>query len=276
MKYIELEFMLKECDPYADILIAKLTEINFDSYIEFDNGIKAYVKKQFFDQDLIEEVVDEMSSLTSISFEVSELKEQNWNIKWEKSFEPVNINEICVVRADFHSPCNVKYEIIINPKMSFGTAHHATTFLMMNYMFSLDFINRSVLDIGSGTGILSILASKLKARFITAIDIDIWAYNNGLENAALNKIQNITFFNCEVNKIDQKEFDFLLVNINRNVILKDINLYFALLRNGGNLLLSGFLEEDISLILAKSEKKGLRLVCSKKRNKWQMLHFIKE
>ena len=112
MKYIELEFILKECDLYLDILIAKLTEINFDSYIELDNGVKAYVKKQFFNQDLIEEVIAEMSLLTSISFEVSEFKEQNWNMKWEKSFEPVYINETCVVRADFHSPCNVKYEII--------------------------------------------------------------------------------------------------------------------------------------------------------------------
>lgn len=274
MEYTEVDIRLHEVNPFSDILVAKLNEVEFESYIEDANGVKAYVQTSLFNEDIVKEIITEVEELTQLSYSITKIKQENWNQKWENNSQPIHINNQCVIRADFHGSFpSKKYDLIITPKMSFGTGHHETTKLMIDEMFRIDFKNKSVLDMGSGTGVLSILASKLGAKTLFAIDIDKWAFQNAIENAKLNNISNIEFIHGPGNKIENKYFDIILVNINRNIILNDIDNYVNSMKKNAKLLLSGFLEEDISLILDKSEPLGLRLVCSKNKNKWQMLHF---
>ena len=278
MEYTELDIRLKETYPYAEILVAQLNEIDFESYAENANGVKAYVQTHLLNKTAVHKIITEIKKRTELSFNISKVKEENWNKKWEMHFQPVHINERCVVRAHFHDVFPEKeYDIMITPKMSFGTGHHETTALVMNEMFEMDFNNKSVLDIGSGTGILAILASKFGARSVLAVDIHEWAYKNGIENALLNDISNIDFIHGKVDKIQGFNYDIVLANINRNLILQDIKHYVTALNdNNSEILLSGFLKKDIPLILDKSEQLGLQLVCSKNKNKWQMLHLKRD
>jgi len=170
MNYIQVDISLSEKQHFADIITAKLNEIDFESYQETDKGLMAYIQKKLFNEKALYEAFSILDKKVKFDFKIQEIKQQNWNANWESSFEPVDINNNCVIRADFHNSTDVDYEIIITPKMSFGTGHHATTFLMMNDMFTLDFRGKSVLDIGSGTGVLSILASMLGAKNIVGID----------------------------------------------------------------------------------------------------------
>lgn len=276
MKYTELDVTFKEFIPFADILVAQLNEINFEAYMQDDNSLKAYIQTDLLDKDSLLSIINDVKKETDISFAISAVENQNWNKEWESSFSPVYINEKCVVRADFHSvPSLVKHEIIINPKMSFGTGHHETTALIMNQMFDISFNNKNVIDVGYGTGILSILASKLGALDVLGVDVDQWAFENAHENAQLNKVSNIKFLKGKVEDISNNNFDVLLANINRNVILKDIQKYFNLVQDKADILLSGFLRQDIELILQEIEKFDFQLVCSKHKNKWEMIHLRK-
>jgi len=276
MEYTEVNIKLKKHNPFADILVARLNEIGFESYAEYHNGIKAYIQTQFLNKTSVKEVVSDISVLTDLSCTIRKVKQENWNVKWESNFQPVHINKKCVIRAHFHKSFpDVEFEIIITPKMSFGTGHHETTALIMNEMFKLDFQGRSVLDIGSGTGILAILASKIGAVNLIGIDSDQWAFKNSLENSNLNNIKNIKFIHGDVDKIQNMTFDIILVNINRNVILKDIEKYVDAMDDAASILLSGFLSKDTPLILEKTEQLGLQLVVLKNNKKWQMLHLKK-
>ncbi len=276
MEYTELDIRLDTIDPFADILVAKLNDIDFESYAEDESGVKAYVQTHLLDEEAVVAIIAEVAELTSLSYTITKVEQENWNTKWESNFEPVQINDNCVIRAHFHAAFpEVQYEIIITPKMSFGTGHHETTSLVMNEMFSINFKDKKVLDMGSGTGVLAILAAKLGAKSLLGIDIDEWAYENAVENAKLNKVSNITFVQGEVDKIGSEQFDIVLANINRNIILQDIEHYVRAMQGTSELLLSGFLKEDIPLILEKSEQLGLVLVSSKNKNKWQMLHLKK-
>ena len=211
-----------------------------------------------------------------ISYNTSEIKQKNWNKIWEENFEPVFINKECVIRAHFHDSFpDYNHDIIITPKMSFGTGHHKTTELMINSMFNLDFNNKNVLDVGTGTGILSILSSRLGAKSIIAIDIDDFAYDNAKENALLNKVVNIKFLKGTIYNINKMIFDILLVNINRNVILNDLLEYSNLMNKGSEILLSGFLDKDRSIILDNIKELDFKEVNSKKNNQWQILHLSK-
>ena len=186
----------------------------------------------------------------------------------------MHINDRCIVRADFHNSFPDKeYDLIVNPKMSFGTGHHATTFLMLNKMFDLNFKYKNVLDVGSGTGILSILASKLEAKQVVGIDNDRWSFDNSNDNAVLNNVTNIQFINGTIKDLENKKFDIILVNINRETIIKDISYYSLFMNPGSDILLSGFLEEDTQLILNKSEQLSLELVSSENKKEWQILHL---
>ena len=210
------------------------------------------------------------------SFSISELENKNWNARWEDSFDPVHVTDNCVVRADFHTSFpEKKYDIIITPKMSFGTGHHATTSLMMRQMSQLDFSSKFVLDVGSGTGVLSILASKKQAKHIIAVDIDEWAYKNSQENILLNSVSNIELIQGDISAIKDKVFDILLVNINRNIILSQISTYYNLMKSYADILLSGFFVDDMNLILNKTEQIGFELICSENKNEWQLLHLRK-
>jgi len=276
MEYSEIDIRLNKLEPYAEILIAKLDEINFESYSEDEYGVKGYVQTQKLDLDALEEIISTVAEHTPVSYKVKKLKQQNWNTRWESSYSPVFINDDCVIRAHFHKSFpKIKYDLIITPKMSFGTGHHQTTLLMMNEMFNLDFNDKSVLDIGTGTGVLAILASKLGATSLLAIDIEEWAFNNSKENSKLNKVSNIDFIHGDARNIKNTKFDFILANINRNVILGDVAIYVNCIKDNGEILLSGFLKQDITLILEKTKELNLELVDLKNIDKWQMLRLKK-
>ena len=275
MNYIEIDISLSEKSPFTDIITAKLNEIEFESYQETEYGLQAYIQQKLFNEDLLNNAFSILKNKVDFSFKITEIKQQNWNLKWESSFQPVIINEKCIVRAGFHQPIDIEFEIIITPKMSFGTGYHATTFLMMNSMFNLDLINKTILDIGSGTGVLSILSEKLGARNILGIDIDNWAFENAKENKILNNCNRISFKIGDVSNIENKRFDVILANINRNIILKEIDTYSALLNYGGHMLLSGFYTDDESLILSKAERLNLNFQMRKQKDNWLLLHLQK-
>jgi ribosomal protein L11 methyltransferase len=276
MEYTEVDIRLKSVNPFADIIVARLNEIDFESYAEDENGIKAYVQTLLLNENAVKEIISEVAELCELTFSISKVKQENWNKQWESNFEPVFINDKCVIRAHFHQPIpDVDFEIIITPKMSFGTGHHETTSLVMNEMFSLDFNNKSVLDMGCGTGVLAILASKLGANSLVGIDFDEWAVENAEENSVLNSIDNIDYIHGDADAIGDATFDIIVANINRNIILQDIEKYVGAMNEKSEIIFSGFLKEDIPLILEKSEQLGLDLVVSKNKNKWQMLHLKK-
>jgi len=276
MEYTEIDIKLKPVVPFADILVARLNEIEFESYCEDEAGLKAYVQTHLLDENAANKILNEVAKLCELSSTTTKVKQENWNKKWENNFDPVYINEKCVIRAHFHDAFpNIEYEIIITPKMSFGTGHHETTYLVMNEMFGIDFKDKSVLDMGSGTGVLAILAAKLGANSLIGIDFDEWACENAVENSEINAISTISFINGNADAIADSTFDIILANINRNIILQDIATYVKAMNINSEIIFSGFLKEDIPLILEKSEQLGLKLVVSKNKNKWQMLHLKK-
>tara|TARA_B110000908_G_scaffold9337_1_gene11405 strand:- start:1877 stop:2701 length:825 start_codon:yes stop_codon:yes gene_type:complete len=272
MKYIELSFSFSQNTDFADIVVAKLNEIEFESYVETQDGVDAYIQESLFNQEKLNEVIEDLQSLFQFEYTIKEIKQENWNQQWEENFNPVEINKDCFIRAHFHDKIDCKYEIIITPKMSFGTGHHETTFLMMNEMFHIDFNNKKVLDMGCGTGILAILSKMLGSSITQAIDIDEWSYENSVENATLNNTEDINFSLGDVTAI-KGTFDVVLANINRNIILEDISKYIDSLNENSDLLLSGFLSEDVIIIRDKVESLGLSFVSHKNKNKWNLLHF---
>tara|TARA_B100001741_G_scaffold306446_1_gene299920 strand:- start:742 stop:1566 length:825 start_codon:yes stop_codon:yes gene_type:complete len=272
MKYIELSFFLLDRDYLSDIIVAKLNEIEFESYVETEDGVNAYIQEQFYNKEKLNLVLSELQNLFSFDYSIKDIKQENWNSKWEESFEPVEINEQCIIRAQFHKKVDCEYEIIITPKMSFGTGHHETTFLMMNEMFSLNFKGKSVLDMGCGTGVLAILSKMLGSETTLGIDIDEWSYYNSKENAKLNNVESIEFLLGDVISITGT-FDIVLANINRNIILSDIDKYIDAMNKKSDILLSGFLLSDVEIIREKAESLGLSFHSHKNKNKWNLLHF---
>ena len=210
-----------------------------------------------------------------ISFEFYNVKKQNWNIKWESNFEPIYVDETCCVRAPFHKKSNYKYDLVIEPKMSFGTGHHETTSMMISYLLEDDFVNCSVCDVGCGTGILAILAEKKGASSLDAIDIDNWCYLNSLENIKRNNSKKIKIFEGEISLLRNNNYDKIFANINLNVLLKDISIYSKLLNSGGILYLSGFYKKDTNKLLKEANKFSMKLVGSKESNNWTCIKLIK-
>ena len=277
MQYIEIDIRLEDVVPFSEIIIAKLDLLNFETFYEYEEGVKCYIQSNLFDEEKMAFVLDDISKKTVLKYSSKVMPQKNWNEEWEKNFHPIEINSKCYIRSNFHkSNSDFEDEIIITPKMSFGTGHHATTFLMINEMYNLSIENKIVLDVGSGTGILSILSSKKNAKKIVAIDIDSWAYQNSIENSKLNNIKNIEFIEGEINLINNElVFDLILANINRNVILNDIKKYFDFLNIGGDMLISGFLEEDVGIIFEAATQLGLSLIIKKNKGKWFMMHLRK-
>ena len=275
MDYIEISFNIPNKDAYSDIVVAKLNEIEFDSYLDHKEGIQAYIQEDLLHHPSLDRVIHDLKNLFKFDFSIRRIKEVNWNKEWEENFNPIEINKDCIVRSEFHNVLpQYKYNIIINPKMSFGTGHHETTFLMMNEVFSLDIHNKDVLDIGCGTGVLSILAKYLGSRTTIGIDVDEWSFKNSIENAKLNNIDSIEFRLGDIKKVSEK-FDIILANINRNVIFSEIKNYILRLNDEGSLLLSGFLSKDVNLIKKCLDDLELRFVSIKNKNKWNLLHFVK-
>ena len=272
MNYIEFSFVLLNRDRHSDIIVAKLNEIEFESYVETEDGLIAYIQEQLYNKEKLNLVLSDLQNLFSFNYSMKEIQQENWNSKWEESFESVKINEQCAIRAQFHEKVDCEYEIIITPKMSFGTGHHETTFLMMNEMFSLNFKGKSVLDMGCGTGVLAILSKMLGSATTLGIDIDEWAYDNSKENAKLNNVESVEFLLGDVSSITGN-FDIVLANINRNIILSDIDKYIYAMNKKSDILLSGFLLNDVEIIREKAESLGLSYISHKNKNKWNLLHF---
>ena len=278
MDYIELKIEVRPSNQEAnEIIIAQLAELGFESFTENDNGLNAYIKAP----DYTSEIEDKLKNLffpdgTNISYTFNRIKGENWNAQWEANFEPIIVNNRCLVRASFHKCMpEIEYQIIIDPKMSFGTGHHQTTHLMIEAILNEDLTDKTVLDMGSGTGVLAILAEMKGAKAITAIDIDDWAYQNSLENIQVNSCKRIETLCGDVKLIEGKMYDTILANINLNILLSDIQYYIKSLRPNGKLLLSGILKSDIEAIKKKVKEYGLSHLTTETRDEWVRISFQK-
>jgi ribosomal protein L11 methyltransferase len=275
MQFLEFKFTCLE--GFREILIAELAEIGFDSFLETAEGFDAYITEMAFDRDAYQKVINQYASDAQVHVSEGKLPKINWNEEWEKHYDPILIEGEIYVRASFHSPQpNVKHEIVINPKMSFGTGHHATTFLMLSLLLDVVHHGKRVLDIGSGTGILAIMAHKLGAAQIEAFDIDDWCVENGNENFDLNGIHDLKMGLGSVREINpQGTFDVVLANINKNVLLDEMEAYATLVKQGGKILLSGFYEQDVNDIQSSAEKVGFKKLTLKTKDRWAALVLLK-
>ncbi|RNC89413.1 MAG: 50S ribosomal protein L11 methyltransferase [Allomuricauda sp.] len=274
MTYLEFHFKITPLQPGSDILIAELAEIGFESFVENPNGLQAYVKQEDFSPDHFEEMAVLRNDLFDISYTKKTIAQQNWNAKWEADFDPIVVDGGCRVRASFHSKGEETYDIIIDPKMSFGTGHHETTFMMLQHMLVHDFDQKTVLDMGCGTGVLAILAEKMGASKISAIDIDPWCVENTNENIGLNSCQHIEAKEGGVELIQEQAYDVLLANINRNVLTDQIPAYVKSLKANGILFVSGFYSEDLDAITAACEANGMQFEKNIQKNKWVSAKYV--
>lgn len=274
MNYIAYKFTISDVEPWREILIAVLSECPFESFIETETGIIGYLKVENDSPVCVEEQLQLLSTEVKVTYEKEEIEQENWNEKWESDFQPILVHNLCYIRAEFHaSKPEIPYEIIIQPKMSFGTGHHETTYLMVEFILASDFKDKNVLDMGCGTSILGILAKMKGAKYVEGIDIDEWAVENSNENAQRNQVE-ITAKLGNASILGDKKFDTILANIQRNVLMEDIPTYVEnLTKPGGELILSGLMETDFDDIKNKCEKYGLNFEEMKQRNEWIALKF---
>lgn len=272
MKYVEYNICLDPVSPWDEILIAKLSQIEFESFSEDDAGIKAYILENEDNPDFVQEQINEVENSCEISYQRNLIEQVNWNEEWEKNFDPINIDDKCYIRAEFHTPHPTEYEIIIQPKMSFGTGHHETTHLMVQNLLNHELRQKKVLDMGTGTGILAILAMMKGAKSAVGIDIDEWAYQNAVENAVRNKVE-VQFLKGGADTIPREKYDIVLANINKNILKEDLPFYISVLKDDGDLFLSGLYDFDREDMINFAEKNGLKFAGERKRNQWISLHF---
>lgn len=273
--YIEYTFEVTPKEPATEILIAELGELGFESFVENDNGVIAYVQKEEWNSEVLDNVFVLNSEEFSIQYDFKEIEQTNWNEEWEKNFNPIQVDDLVSVRAPFHENPNLPYDIVIEPKMSFGTGHHETTHMMVQHLINLDVEGKKVLDMGCGTGILAIFAEMKGAQPIDAIDIDPWCYENSLENVERNNCKHISVYEGEASLLEGRNYDVIIANINRNILLNDMKTYTDCLNEEGVLLLSGFYSEDIPVIDNEVSKYGLTLKNTIKRNNWVALQYQK-
>ena len=271
--YIEYNFTFSPKEPISEILIAELGNVGFESFVETENGVTAYIQKTDWSAEILAYVFVLNSDEFSIEYNQNEVPQTNWNAEWEKNFEPIQVDDLVSIRAPFHKNPNLKYDIVIEPKMSFGTGHHETTHMMVQHLLQLDLENKKVLDMGCGTGILAIFAEMKGAKPLDAIDIDNWCYENSVENVTRNNCENISVYEGDAALLVDKKYDVIIANINRNILLMDMKVYTNCLQEGGILLLSGFYEQDIPVIDAEVIKYGLKLEKFIQRNNWVALKY---
>ncbi|MFV0541475.1 MAG: 50S ribosomal protein L11 methyltransferase [Aestuariibaculum sp.] len=272
--YIEYTFSVSPLQPAVEILIAELGYAGFESFVETEKGVTAYIQKN----DWYKQILEDIQILNSNEFEIlytsEEIAQTNWNQEWEKNFNPIEVDGLVTVRAPFHEKPNTTYDIIIEPKMSFGTGHHETTHMMIQHILQNDFKGKSVLDMGCGTGVLAILAEMKGAKPIDAVDYDNWCYLNSLENVERNNCKYITVIEGDANVLKRKKYDIIIANINRNILLRDMAVYASCLNKNGLLFLSGFYENDIPIITAECDKYMLKFCEKLERNNWVALKLL--
>jgi ribosomal protein L11 methyltransferase len=286
MRYIQLSITAyPSSEDVTDILSFYLGNIGYESFVASETGLEAYIPQKYFSEEKLKKVLHflaiEMNDLlkdVKVEYEFNLLEEKNWNKEWEKNyFKPLVVSDKCLVRSSFHSvDKQYDYEITIDPKMAFGTGHHQTTYLMLQEILRLDLKNRSVLDIGCGTAVLAILAAKMGARDIVAIDFDEWAYFNAKENVLLNNITDVAVRLGEVDLIQDEKYDFIFANINRNVLLQDIHHYAKAMNKGATLIMSGFYLEDVPIIKMECEKNNLSLQKTEQKDNWCAVVCLKK
>ncbi len=272
--YIGYDFIVSLPQPATEILIAELGYVGFDSFVENEKGVTAYIQKDKWNAFILDDINILSSKEFEITFEFNEIEQTNWNEEWEKNFKPIVVDNQVTVRAPFHDKPTTKYDLVIEPKMSFGTGHHETTYMMIQHILKNDFKNKSVLDMGCGTGVLAILAEKVGANELDAIDIDNWCYVNSLENVERNDCEKVSVYEGDVNLLDGNNYDIIIANINRNILLADIPRYTRCLNKNGTLFLSGFYKEDIQMIESKCNEDMLKLEEIIVRGQWVSLKFI--
>ena len=273
MNYIEYDFTVSPTEMGAEILMAELAEVGFDSFEDTPTGIKAYIPKNSWNEQILQDIYLLSNPEFTISYQITEIEQVNWNEEWEKNFSPIVVEDLCTVRANFHPVPNTRYDIVITPKMSFGTGHHETTYMMLQQLLPLSLEGAKVLDMGCGTGILAIMAALRGAHDITAIDIDPWCVENATENVQQNNCSFITIKEGDVSLIIGEQYNLILANINRNILLSDIPAYTQALLPQGLLLVSGFYEEDLPAIKEKCQKVGLTYLSHIERNRWVSAKF---
>jgi len=272
MNYVEVSFLLDPILPAREVLMAELAELGFESFVESEEGLTAYIQHPDWNEGLLEGLMTSSIPDLKISWEVKTIEATNWNAEWEKSFDPISVDGACLIRAPFHEiQGDYKFVITIEPKMSFGTGHHATTHLIISEMLQMEWEGLDVLDMGSGTAVLAILAEKKGARDIDAIDIDEWAFENAEENASRNDCSKIRCLLGGAELLGDKKYDIILANINRNILLRDMNLYRAVLKDGGKILFSGFYEQDVVELEKVATPLGLKIQNKRLMNEWCML-----
>jgi ribosomal protein L11 methyltransferase len=279
MDYIEINFSIYPYEEYiSDVLALELGEIGFDSFIPSLEGLSAYIPKSAFDELKIKNLLSDFPFEATIDYKVTQIESKNWNEEWEKNyFEPIVIGNDCVIHSSFHKNIpKATYDIVIDPKMAFGTGHHETTSLVIAQLLLMDLSGKTLLDMGCGTAVLAILGSMRGAKDIVAIDIDTWCTENSIENISINKISNIDVKLGGAELLKDLHFDIILANINRNILLTDMEYYAACLSSGGELYMSGFYVEDIPLIEAEANKNGLKLLEFKEKNNWVVVKTVKE
>jgi len=279
MDYIQLhcKIISESLTLCQEIVMQELADMDFESFEEVSDGIMAYIPETLFDQ---KKILDHQFlanfNFGKVDISYIKIKAQNWNVLWEKNFQPVLIAEKCYIHAPFHEKnLEVPYEILIEPKMAFGTGHHETTSLMIGMMLSVNMAGKRILDMGCGTGVLGIMASKLNAAEIVAIDIDEWAYHNTIENAKVNHIHNMDVKLGGVDKITGHKFDLILANINRNILINQLPAYSQCLSAGGMLLMSGIYNQDFEMIKETAETNGFAFQKKNEKNKWIAVLFVK-
>lgn len=276
-KYIAYHFTVEPKEVGVEILLAELGEKAFESFIETEEGLSAFVQESLWSEDILEDIYILDSEEFKITFTKEEIEQVNWNEEWEKNFDPIDVDGICYVRAPFHETKNAEYEIVIEPKMSFGTGHHETTYMMMKHLLAMDVKDMEVLDMGCGTAILAILALMKGAKHADAIDIDNWCYLNSIENAERNNITNMDVYEGDASILTtEPKYDLVIANINRNILLEDMHAYVKTMKANATILFSGFYTEDIPFIQTEAEKLGLEYISQLERNNWVSLKFIKK
>jgi ribosomal protein L11 methyltransferase len=275
-EYLEIDFTITPAEGGRDIMLALLDNLGYDSFEETPKGLKAYILEKDFNESELKELFIFQSDEYEVTYTTDKLENKNWNEEWETNYRPIFIDDQIHIRAPFHeAKPEYPIELLITPKMSFGTGHHQTTRLVSRLMLQMDLKDKKVLDMGTGTGVLAILAEKRGAREIEAIDNFEWAAENTAENAEANNCKNITALHGDATLLPGKSFEIVLANINRNVLMEDMKSYVDTLPSGGHLLISGFFEHDFEMLNDKATECGTTLVNKIKEDRWMACHYQK-